>query len=128
MLKGEFKCLTCLSVFEGEGVVKTCPECGNNEVRFLPNGPGEICILPKAWEMAKQLDTEEAYEKAEEVLSNANYHEASAIISEAVEVLKFFIIHRAKNLTTDEISDLTIKAKEIGKLGPALKILSQSWS
>ena len=127
-LEGIFICSDC--GHEEEGVNNTdCPKCGYSEIH-LKVSPNEFQILPKVSEMAEQIDTAEAYAKAKFVLRSASYHEASQILREAIELLKIFI-KAPEDTSVAKSEDLSLlkvfadQAEKIGKLGSALRIISE---
>lgn len=85
-------------------------------------------ILPKVSAMAEAIDTKEAAQKAEDILANASYEEAYAIMAEAADLLKALLKRNKSTRMAKEgrtgLSVIADKGKEIGELALALKTIN----
>ena len=87
---------------------------------------GDIRILPTVTQIAQKIDTVEAYKRAEQILAQADYHEAHAIIDGARALLVALLAKPSEtDMTRDNLLTVARNAKEVGELGLALEIVAR---
>ncbi|MBI2642183.1 MAG: hypothetical protein HYW96_01260 [Candidatus Wildermuthbacteria bacterium] len=84
----------------------------------------DIRILPTINQLAQRIDTTEAYARANQLLAQAHYDEAHAIIDGARALLVALLSKPGDaSMTRDHLLVVAKNAKEVGELGLALEIV-----